>query len=95
MFANFRMEIRVMATLKFFLDTRAVKPESPAPLKIQLTHNRQVGEVIYRIPAFNDLRQQPIRKSNRNARDRDRLNITCSFAVLSSRETMAWIPSLR
>ncbi len=36
------MEIRVMATLKFFLDTRAVKPESPAPLKIQLTHNRQV-----------------------------------------------------
>ena len=31
-----------MATLKFFLDTRAVKPESPAPLKIQLTHNRQV-----------------------------------------------------
>ena len=53
------------------------------------------GEVIYRIPAFNDLRQQPIRKSNRNARDRDRLNITCSFAVLSSRETMACIPSLR
>ena len=36
------MEIRVMATLKFFLDTRAIKPESSAPLKIQLTHNRQV-----------------------------------------------------
>ena len=31
-----------MATLKFFLDTRAIKPESSAPLKIQLTHNRQV-----------------------------------------------------
>ena len=49
MFANFRMEIRVMATLKFFLDTRAIKPESSAPLKIQLTHNRQVSFIALNI----------------------------------------------
>lgn len=31
-----------MATLKIYLDTRSVKDGAPAPLKIQLTHNRQV-----------------------------------------------------
>lgn len=31
-----------MATLKIYLDTRSVKPGASAPLKFQLTHNRQV-----------------------------------------------------
>ena len=42
MFAKIPLEKTAMATTKIYLDTRASKPGAEAPLKIRLTHQRQV-----------------------------------------------------